>query len=111
MRFLSVHMILCVSSSMSFTQLDQGLWNQIWSQVSSTLGGGEKLQLVYPFIEWTWPIAPSGYINATTYSIVGQIPKWSTVGRYSASPDDFHANYLQMLQKCPKLTYTPAQQQ
>ena len=96
---------------MSFTQLDRGLWSQVWSQVNSTLGGDEKLQLVYPFIEWTWPIAPSGYINATAYSIVGQIPKWSTVGIYSASPDDFHANYLQVLRKCPKLTNTPAQQQ
>ena len=96
---------------MSSTQLDQGLWNQVWSQVNSTLGGGEKLQLVYPFMEWTWPVAPSGYINATAYGIVGQIPKWSTVGTYSASAEDFHANYLQMLRKCPKLTYTPAQQQ
>ena len=96
---------------MSFTQLDQGLWSQVWSQVNSILGEGEKLQLVYPFIEWTWPIAPPGYINATAYSIAGQIPKWSTIGRYSASPDEFYSNYVEVLRKCPKLTSTPAQQQ
>ena len=103
---VSVH----VSASMSVTQLDQGLWSQVWNQVNSILGG-EKLQLVYPFIEWSWPIAQPGYIDATAYSIVGQIPKWSTVGRYSASSDDFHSNYMQVLRKCPKLTNTPAQQQ
>ena len=98
---------------MSVTQLDQGLWSQVWNQVNSILSGGhsEKLQLVYPFIEWTWPVAPAGYIDSTAYSIAGQIPKWSAVGRYSASADDFYSNYVQVLRKCPKQINTPAQQQ
>ena len=86
------------------------LWDQTWAQVNATFGG-QKLQLVYPFMDWTWPQANPGFIDAKAYSVVSQMPKWSAVGKYSPSDKDLYSSYKTVLEQCPKLTTTPEQQQ
>ena len=84
------------------------LWDQTFSKVKDILAEDAKFQLVYPFIDWTWRTPPSGYIDPTAYSILSQIPSWSTIGRYSPSPKDLYSSYTNMIAKCPKLTIPPA---
>ena len=87
------------------------LWDQTWAKVNAVLGGGGKMQLIYPFMDWTWPVPNPGYIDATAYSVVGQMPKWSAVGKYAPSDKTLYDSYKIMINECPKLVLTPEQQQ
>ena len=84
------------------------LWDQVWAKVNTLVGGG-KMQLIYPFMDWTWATPKPGYIDATAYNVVGQIPKWSAIGKYSPSATDLYSSYKNMINTCPKLTLTPSQ--
>ena len=86
------------------------LWDQTWAQVSDAFGG-QNLQLVYPFVDWTWPQPKPGFINDKAYRVVGQVPKWSAVGKYSPLDANLYSSYKTVLEKCPKPTTTPEQRQ
>lgn len=88
------------------------LWDQTWSTVQkSILGSDEKFQVIYPFVDWTWPMPSPGYIDKTAYDVIGQIPKWSAVGNYTVGPssNDAYLSYKFLIENCPKLTLTPEQ--
>ena len=82
------------------------LWDQTWAKVNAVLGGGSKMQLIYPSVDWTWPLPNPGYTNATANSVVDQVPNWSAVGK-SISVSSLYASYKILINKCPKLTITP----
>ena len=87
------------------------LWDQVWAKVNAVLGEGGKMQLIYPFMDWTWPVPNPGYIDKTAYSVLGQIPKWSAVGKYAPSDKSLYDSYKNMINTCPKLVLTPEQRE
>lgn len=71
---------------------DTNLWDQTWSKVNAMFGGGgANVQLIFPFMDWTRNIPPPGYIDATAYSVVGQVPKWRAIGKYNPSDKDLYS--------------------
>ena len=87
---------------------DVFLWDQVWSTLNSILDDGAKLQLVYPTISCNWAPPKHGYIQPEVYSIVNQMPQWSSsVGQYYPSATDLFSAYKCMISSCPKLTLMP----
>ena len=86
------------------------LWDQTWGKLNEYVSGG-KVQIVYPFINWTWHNPQPGYIDATAYSIVNQMPQWSAIGKYAPSATGLFSAYRSMLLNCVDLSLTPHQNQ
>ena len=84
------------------------LYGQTFQQIlDKVLGGAKKdFQLVYPFMDWTWPVPPAGFIDAKCYTVVGQMPSYSAIGNASYSPgaSTLYGAYKNMLLRCPRLT-------
>ena len=94
------------------TKVYKNLWDQIWGQLDKFIGGGRNLQLVYPFIDWTWNVPPPGYIDSQVYNLVNQMPEWSAIGKYSPSATGLYQAYINMLPTCVNTAVPhPAQQQ
>ena len=91
------------------------LYGQTYQEIIDKVLGGakdKKFQLTYPFIDWTWPTPPAGYIDPTAYTYVSRIPQRSAIGEsYRPTGKDLHSQYLSMLLHAPKLTISPEQQQ
>ena len=84
------------------------LYGQTFQQILDNVIGGSsaKFQLVYPFMDWTWPVPKAGYIDAKCYTIVGQMPSYSAIGSAAYTPDTstLYDAYRNMLLQCPRLT-------
>ena len=91
------------------TERDTALWGQVWTKINSILSDGAKFQLVYPTISCSnWSQPQPDHINADAYSVVNQMPQWSSiVGRYYPSATGLFSAYTCMLGSCPKLTMPP----
>ena len=97
---------------MSSKKSDLNLFGTMFQKIDQSFGGGKKLQVVYPFINWTWPTPKAGYINLTAYELVGRIPEWSAIGKpYRASADDVNQQYVELLTRCPSLVITKEKEQ
>ena len=99
---------------LSDPQNTTNLWDQTWSEVNKFIGGDAKVQLIHPFINCT-PHKPSSgesYIDATLWTIVNQLPQWTTVAKYSPAATGFYATYKKILQSHkPKLTLSREEEQ
>lgn len=86
---------------------DIGLLGQIYRQVLKrlTLRRHHHFRLVYPFIQWIWPDSSPGYINASVYTIVNDMPQSGWF--YASSGAGFYSTYKSMLSVAPKLTIGP----
>ena len=75
------------------------LFGQTYQQIlSSVLGGKGNFQLIYPYLDWWWPTAPSGQIAPSALNLVNSIPQWSAIGQYSPSGSTLLNSYQQVLQ-------------
>lgn len=82
------------------TTNDDQLFGQTYEQIlSSVLGGSsDNFQLIYPYLDWWWPTAPSGQVAAPALSIMNSVPQWSAVGEYDPSGATLLNSYQQVLQ-------------
>ena len=84
------------------------LYGQTYKQILDKVLGGSsaKFQLVYPFMDWTWPVPPAGYIDPKCYTVVGQMPSYSAIGSAAYTPDTsaLYDAYRNMLLQCPRQT-------
>ena len=97
---LEIHSIQIVFSSASaMSSPTVNLYGQTYDQIvkNALAGSSKNFQLVYPFQNWTWPPPPKGFIDPQAYRFIGQVPQWSTIGRYEPGASDMHAAYLQVL--------------
>src|SRR6476620_5491045 len=94
------------------TATDEQLFGQTYQQIlSSVLGGSrDNFQLIYPYLDWWWPTAPSGQIAAPALSLLNAVPQWSAVGQYDPSGATLLNAYQQVLQHVNP-TVPPDQQQ
>jgi hypothetical protein len=94
------------------TATDEQLFGQTYQQIlSSVLGGSrDNFQLIYPYLDWWWPTAPSGQIAAPALSLLNSVPQWSAVGQYDPSGATLLNSYQQVLQHVNP-TVPPDQQQ
>lgn len=79
---------------------DENLFGQTYQQIlSKVLGGGEKnFQLIYPYLDWWWPTAPSGQIAPQALNLLNSIPQWTAIGEYNSSASTLLDSYRQVLQ-------------
>lgn len=91
---------------------DEQLFGQTYEQILSSVLGGSKddFQLIYPYLDWWWPTAPSGQIAAPALSLLNSVPQWSAVGQYDPSAATLLNAYQQVLQHVNP-TIPPDQQQ
>ncbi|MBB2893957.1 hypothetical protein [Flexivirga oryzae] len=92
--------------------VDDQLFGQTYQQILSSVLGGEKenFQLIYPYLDWWWPTAPSGQIAAPALSLLNSVPQWSAVGQFDPSGATLLNCYQQTLQHVNP-TIPPDQQQ
>jgi len=87
------------------------LFGQTYQQLlSKAAGGNENFQLVYPYIDWWWPTAPTGQIDARALGLVNTIPQWSAIGQFQPGSSALFNSYGQVLQHVNP-TIPPDQQQ
>lgn len=79
---------------------DDQLFGQTYAQLLSSLVGGNQgnFQLIYPYLDWWWPTAPSGQIALQALQLVNSIPQWSAIGTYDPSSATLFSAYRQVLQ-------------
>ena len=87
------------ASNSTISSPTMNLYGQTYDQIvrQAFSGSRKNFQLVYPFQDWTWPTPPRGFIDPRAYGFVGQIPKWSAIGRYDPGTTDMHNTYIQVL--------------
>jgi hypothetical protein len=78
---------------------DDKLFGQTYQQIlSSVLGGSGNFQLIYPYLDWWWPTAPTGQIAPSALNLLNSIPQWSAIGKYSPSGSTLLNSYQQVLE-------------
>ncbi|WP_152185214.1 hypothetical protein [Segeticoccus rhizosphaerae] len=94
------------------TSVDDQLFGQTYQQILSGVLGGESenFQLIYPYLDWWWPTAPSGQISPQALSLLNSVPQWSAVGQFDPSGATLLNAYQQTLQHVNP-TIPPDQQQ
>ncbi|MCY1046839.1 hypothetical protein OV208_36380 [Corallococcus sp. bb12-1] len=81
-------------------------WDLLYGAMVTGLGvKPQSFQLLYPFMQWTWPTTNAGYTSSAQYDFLATIPQWSAVGQYNSSGATFDGAYQQFLNDLA--TYTP----
>lgn len=83
------------------TKVDTSLLGQTYQQILSTIvenSGSNNFQLIYPFMNWWWDIAPTGQIAVEALNFVNSVPAWSAVGTYSPTGRNLFNAYRMVLQ-------------
>lgn len=92
-------------------EADDSLFGQTYQQLlSKLLNNAGNFQLVYPYIDWWWPTAPTGQIAPQAYQLADAVPQWSAIGQFAPGASDFYNSYVQVLQHVNP-TIPPDQQQ
>lgn len=91
---------------------NSNLFGQSYSEILSKVIGDSaaKFQMIYPYMAWWWPTAPSGQIDANAFNFANQVPLWSAIGSFAPTDATLFSSYRQVLQQV-NLSVSPSQQQ